>query len=149
MRLRLPFFVEGFTAQVRHYMRLSDFFIGKPGPGSISEALVMGLPVIVQCDNWTLPQERFNARWIAQKEVGMTIRNFRNIRAAVRNLLHPMAFARYRANVVKLRNRAVFEVPDILERILRNARGRRLTDPAEASSHLEESHAAESCGMEI
>ena len=25
-------------------MQLADYFVGKPGPGTISEALVMGLP---------------------------------------------------------------------------------------------------------
>ena len=32
---RMLKFVEGFTTEVPYYMRLSDFFIGKPGPGSI------------------------------------------------------------------------------------------------------------------
>src|SRR5579864_8374241 len=39
MRHRIPMFIEGFTTEMPYYMRLSDFFIGKPGPGSISEAL--------------------------------------------------------------------------------------------------------------
>ena len=30
--------VVGFTSEIPYYMVLSDFFIGKPGPGSISEA---------------------------------------------------------------------------------------------------------------
>src|SRR5271170_3109226 len=36
---KFPKFVEGFTKRVPYYMQLSDFFVGKPGPGSISEAL--------------------------------------------------------------------------------------------------------------
>ena len=36
---RFPIFVEGFTQEIDYYMAISDFFIGKPGPGSISEAL--------------------------------------------------------------------------------------------------------------
>ncbi|MGH9665843.1 MAG: galactosyldiacylglycerol synthase, partial [Bryobacteraceae bacterium] len=40
-KTRMPMLVEGFTAQIPYYMHLSDFFIGKPGPGSISEALQM------------------------------------------------------------------------------------------------------------
>jgi 1,2-diacylglycerol 3-beta-galactosyltransferase len=47
MPRHIPMFVEGFTAEVQRYMRLADFFIGKPGPGSISEALAMKLPVLV------------------------------------------------------------------------------------------------------
>ncbi len=38
---RMPRFVEGFTTRVNYYMQLADFFIGKPGPGSVSEALAM------------------------------------------------------------------------------------------------------------
>jgi Glycosyltransferase family 28 C-terminal domain/Monogalactosyldiacylglycerol (MGDG) synthase len=121
MRFQIPVFIEGFTTQVRHYMRLSDFFIGKPGPGSISEALTMGLPVIVQCNRWTLPQERFNARWVIEKEVGMVVKDLRHVRGAVMKLLAPNTFARYRASAAALRNRAVFEVPEILDQILKNS----------------------------
>jgi 1,2-diacylglycerol 3-beta-galactosyltransferase len=126
MRLRIPVYIEGFTTQVQHYMGLSDFFIGKPGPGSISEALTMGLPVIVQCNRWTLPQERFNAAWIQEREVGMVVRDFRCIADVVRNLLDPSTFDRYRANVVALHNRAVFEVPEILDQILQKTTGQAL-----------------------
>ena len=51
-----PMFVEGFTNEVPRYMQLADYFIGKPGPGSISEAVAMRLPVIVESNAWTLPQ---------------------------------------------------------------------------------------------
>ncbi len=47
-RFRFPIFIEGFTSRVNYYMQLADFFIGKPGPGSLSEALAMQLPVIVE-----------------------------------------------------------------------------------------------------
>ncbi len=47
-RADAPRFIEGFTQEVPYYMYLSDFFIGKPGPGSISEAVAMKLPVIVE-----------------------------------------------------------------------------------------------------
>ena len=36
--------MEGFTTNVDYYMALSDFLIGKPGPGCISEALQFHLP---------------------------------------------------------------------------------------------------------
>ena len=57
-----PRLVMGFTSKIRDFMQLSDFFIGKPGPGSISEAIQQGLPVIVVNNTWTMPQERYNAR---------------------------------------------------------------------------------------
>jgi UDP-N-acetylglucosamine:LPS N-acetylglucosamine transferase len=120
---RIPCFVEGFTTRVNEYMQLADFFIGKPGPGSVSEALAMRLPVIVECNAWTLPQERYNAEWIVEKEVGLVLHSFAKIDAAVAQLIEPAALARYRANAAALHNRAVFEIPDILEQIFERSRG--------------------------
>lgn len=119
---RYPRFVEGFTTQVNRYMQLADFFIGKPGPGSVSEALAMRLPVIVECNAWTLPQERYNADWILEKEVGVVLRNFRNIGNAVGRMIEPGTLARYRANAAALQNRAVFEIPGMLQKILEETR---------------------------
>lgn len=115
---RLPRVVEGFTSKVCDYMRLADFFIGKPGPGSLSEALAMRLPVIVTSNAWTLPQERYNARWIVENGVGIVLPNFRKINSAVARMIDPGAFSRFRANAGKLKNRALFEIPEILARIL-------------------------------
>jgi UDP-N-acetylglucosamine:LPS N-acetylglucosamine transferase len=115
---RLPRFVEGFTKDVNRYMHLADFFIGKPGPGSVSEALAMKLPVIVACNAWTLPQERYNAEWVLEKEVGVVLRSFSEIVPAVGRMIEPANLARFRANAGGLKNRAVFEIPGMLEQIL-------------------------------
>jgi Glycosyltransferase family 28 C-terminal domain/Monogalactosyldiacylglycerol (MGDG) synthase len=115
---RLPRFVEGFTANVNRYMHLADFFIGKPGPGSISEAIQMKLPVIVECNAWTLPQERYNARWVTEKEVGIVLPNFHEISQAVAQMIEPAKLEHYRANAAALKNEAVFEIPGMIERIL-------------------------------
>jgi len=117
-RSRFPQFIEGFTMEIPYYMHLADFFIGKPGPGSISEALAMNLPVIVQENAWTLPQERYNAQWIREKQVGFVVNTFRDIAAAVVNMLRPDQFSRLKANAASLNNRAVFEIPDILNDIM-------------------------------
>jgi 1,2-diacylglycerol 3-beta-galactosyltransferase len=102
-------------------MHLSDFFIGKPGPGSISEALTMKLPVIVECNARTLPQERYNAAWVLEKRVGLVLRSFRQITQTVEVLLDPANFARYRSNAAAMNNRAVFEIPNILNEIVQKA----------------------------
>jgi len=111
-------FVEGFTQEVPYYMHLADFFIGKPGPGSISEAVAMHLPVIVERNAWTLPQERYNADWVRERHAGMVVSNFRGIPQAVEELLGSLES--YKASVAKIENRAVFEIPEILAKILAN-----------------------------
>ena len=118
----MPVFIEGFTKRVNYYMRLSDFFVGKPGPGSVSEALAMQLPVIVECNAWTLPQERYNAEWVLEKEVGVVLDNFRGIDRAVAQLIQPTTLARYRSNAATLHNRAVFEIPAMLSQIQTKSR---------------------------
>jgi 1,2-diacylglycerol 3-beta-galactosyltransferase len=116
--LRFPMFVEGFTTEVHSYMALADFFIGKPGPGSISEALQFHLPVIIECNAATLPQERFNAQWVTEKKFGIVLPSFRNINQGVEQLLEPATFAQLRANARAYQNRALFEIPEFLEEIL-------------------------------
>jgi 1,2-diacylglycerol 3-beta-galactosyltransferase len=118
MQWSFPLFVEGFTNEVPYYMQLSDFFIGKPGPGSISEALKMGLPVIVERNAWTLPQERYNTDWVREKQVGIVLKNFTEIAAAVDALLTGDRLTVFKQAAAGLDNRAVFEIPPLLERLL-------------------------------
>jgi len=118
METRFPKYVEEFTSEIPYYMHLSDFFIGKAGPGSISEAIAMHLPVVVERNAWTLPQERYNTEWILEKKVGVVLKSFREIDTGLRELLDASNFARFRANAAAIVNRAVFEIPDILESLL-------------------------------
>lgn len=124
LRARNKIVVEGFTTEVPRYMQLCDLFIGKPGPGSISEALHMGLPVIVEKNAWTLPQERYNADWIREQGVGIVLRSFRNIESAVRDLLAGDHLQRMKARAGALQNRALFEIPPVLEHILNTSNAR-------------------------
>ncbi len=118
-RWRIGIHVVGFTREVPRFMRLADFFIGKPGPGSISEAVAMGLPVIIESNNWTLPQERYNAVWTEEQGVGIALGSFRNgIVDAVRKMLDPSARSGFVERVRAQQNRAVFEIPEILDEIL-------------------------------
>jgi Glycosyltransferase family 28 C-terminal domain len=118
MDTRFPKYVEEFTSEIPYYMHLSDFFIGKPGPGSISEAIAMRLPVVVERNSWTLPQERYNTEWILEKKVGVVLKSFREIEAGLGELLDASNFARFRANAAAITNRAVFEIPDIIEALM-------------------------------
>lgn len=109
----------GFTPDgVPHYMSLADFFIGKPGPGSISEALHMGLPVIVEGNRRTLPQERYNTEWIRERKLGIVVTDFSHIAKAVRELLAGNRLEELRRNARRMRNRAAYEIPAMLEDIM-------------------------------
>ncbi len=115
----IPMFIEGFTREVPFYMELADFFIGKPGPGSISEALAKRLPVIVQRNAWTLAHERYNADWVEEQGTGLVVKDFAaEIGAAVETLLTPENYERFRRRAAGTRNMAVFEIPVILDKIM-------------------------------
>ena len=115
LRTRKPFAVVGFAQNVEYYMALADFFIGKPGPGSISEALQFHLPVIVECNSRTLPQERYNAEWVTEQGYGIVVPSFKTIAPAVQRLLQSATFNQFRLKANEYSNRALFEVPVILE----------------------------------
>lgn len=110
--------VVGFTAEVPRWMRLADFFIGKPGPGSLSEAVHMRLPAITVRNAWTLPQERFNAGWLRRNDLGLVLKSFSGIAGAVGELLQPGVLERMRAAAARIENRAIFEIPEMLGEIL-------------------------------
>jgi UDP-N-acetylglucosamine:LPS N-acetylglucosamine transferase len=116
MRRRAPHAAVGFTPQVADYLRAGDFLIGKPGPGAISEALHCGLPVVTFRNAWTMPQERYNAQWVEERGVGRVVASTRALPSAVASLLVELDAVRDRVN--RIENRAVFEVVDLLARLL-------------------------------
>lgn len=134
MALPFPCHVEGFTREVPYFMRLADFFIGKPGPGSISEALVMGLPVIVERNARTMVQERYNTEWIERHGFGVVLRSFSDVASGIQTMLQPSRLTQFRANVAAFNNRAVFEIPDLIEDLITSM-------PIESDSEVREASA--------
>ena len=111
-----PHAVLGFTREVRRHLQLGDFFIGKPGPGSLSEAVHVGLPVITFRNTWTMPQERYNTDWVREHGLGLVLRSTRGVRAAALELL--ASLDAYRERVARVQSRALFELPPIIDRVL-------------------------------
>ena len=118
LELPFPFHIEGFTREIPRFMNLADYFIGKPGPGSISEALVMRLPVIVERNSWTMVQERYNTDWIATNRVGVVLHSFAEVAMAIVPMLDAQRLAQFRERAGALNNRAIFEIPEILDAII-------------------------------
>ncbi len=116
MPAKAPRAVVGFTPAVAEVLRLGDFFIGKPGPGSLSEALHLGLPVVTFENASTMPQERYNARWVREQGVGLVVSSLRALPAAVEAAVATLPSLS--AKVATLSNRAFYEVADILAELL-------------------------------
>src|SRR6267154_1008541 len=115
---KMPVHIVGFTKEVHRLMRAADFLVGKPGPGSIAEAMVRKLPVLIECNAWTLPQERYNAEWVQEKGVGIVLKSFEDVAESVKRMLDPASLAAFRKNVEAQENSAVFEIPEILAKLL-------------------------------
>jgi UDP-N-acetylglucosamine:LPS N-acetylglucosamine transferase len=140
-------YVQGFTKDVPYYMRISDFFIGKPGPGSISEAIKLNLPVIVERNSWTLPQERYNADWVREQGFGEVLTSYRGIEDAVRDLLANGRLQAMKERVSRMDNRAVYEVPPILERILATHGKDQPQNEVRISRESPATHASDNAGL--
>ena len=108
----------GFTDRVSELLAASDLLVTKPGPGSLSEAFQHRLPVVVSRDIHTIPQERFNTEFVERRGVGLVVRGWREIPAAVASLARdPARCAAMRDAVAALPpNRAVYEVLEIIGR---------------------------------
>ena len=117
LKLSYPAHIQEFTSKIVHYMWLADFLIGKPGPGSVSEALEMGLPVIVETGMKTLAQERYNVEWIKQQGVGIPLTRMKDLPAVVDQLLEAETYRRLRQRTRALKNRAVFEILGVIDKI--------------------------------
>ena len=120
LELPFPYHIEGFSDDIPRFMQLADYFVGKPGPGSISEALVMGLPVVVERNSWTMVQERFNTDWIVENHLGVVLHSFAEVGAGILPMLDPDRLAAFREHVSLINNRAIFEIPEILAHLIAN-----------------------------
>jgi 1,2-diacylglycerol 3-beta-galactosyltransferase len=66
---RMPTFIYGFVHEMPDFMRAADILVTKAGPGTISEALNAGLPMILYS---RLPgQEDGNVDFVISEEVGV------------------------------------------------------------------------------
>ena len=60
----------------------------------------------------------YHTAWVRQRQVGFVLESFTGVHHTVDQRLEPATLAGLRANVAALDNRAVFEIPAILERLL-------------------------------
>jgi len=83
----LPVRVEGFVHNMHEWMRAADLLVTKAGPSTISEALVMGLPIVL---SGALPgQERATVDYVVQASAGIWAPTPDQVTTAVCELLTP------------------------------------------------------------
>lgn len=68
-----------FTDRVPDYLACSDLFVGKPGPGSVSEALALGLPVLLD-RRMALPQEMAILKHVQRQGLGQAFSSMKEFR---------------------------------------------------------------------
>lgn len=81
-----PATVLGFTDRVAEYLSASDLFIGKPGPGSTSEAMALGVPMLLD-RSFALPQEAAVLRYVRENGRGSGFATLAEFRAAFASAL--------------------------------------------------------------
>ena len=106
----------GFTNRVADYMAAADVLVTKPGPGSLAEAFSARLPVVVTRNRHTIPQERFNTDFVAERGLGYVVGHRREIPEVVARLAESAEERnRVRGNLSAVpENRAVYEVIEII-----------------------------------
>jgi UDP-N-acetylglucosamine:LPS N-acetylglucosamine transferase len=110
-----PKVVCGFVDEVHHYMAAADFFVSKPGPSSIAEALASGLPMVLDFDWRTMLQDRYNAMWAAEAGVALLSRGLGALPETVGRLL--AGYDGYRAAALAASGgHALADVAALLER---------------------------------
>ena len=82
-----PVRVEGFVSNMHEWMRAADLLVTKAGPSTVSEALVMGLPMVL---SGALPgQERPTVDYVVQAGAGVWAPTAGRVTKAVCELLAP------------------------------------------------------------
>jgi len=111
----------GFTDRVPELLAAADVLVTKPGPGSLAEAFHQQVPVVVTSNGRTIPQERWNARFVEQKGLGLVVRSHFEAPAAVYRIAtdEPLRTRMHFALRCLGENRAIYEALDAVAAELR------------------------------
>ncbi len=111
--------VLGYTSEISCYMHLSDFLIGKPGPGVIMEGLAANLPLLLDMSK-VLIHEAQNIEWVERYGFGLSFKHTGQLLARIEQLIQPEVYDLLKRKASAYENRAVLEIPEIIESISRS-----------------------------
>ncbi|MHB9025371.1 MAG: MGDG synthase family glycosyltransferase [Armatimonadota bacterium] len=108
--------VYGFTDRMSEMMSAADLLITKPGPGSIMEAVIKELPLVLDATTEPMPQERGNLSFALEQGIAREITSYRRLPRLIERLLtNPREYERIRDNMRKLKNEeGIFDVVETL-----------------------------------
>ncbi|NOY10211.1 MAG: hypothetical protein GXP33_15365 [Spirochaetes bacterium] len=92
--------ITGFVDNMEDYIYASDLVIGKAGPNSVFEALVIGRPVVITS---FMENERSTVQWIIQNRIGWHIRSVSNLVKFIERIeASPVLLLKYYENIKRL-----------------------------------------------
>ncbi len=87
MRPQISKTTLGFTERISDLMAVSDLLITKSGPNSISEALYMNVPMLVDGTRKSLFWERLNMDFVKERGLGEVVRSYSGIEKFIKKIV--------------------------------------------------------------
>jgi len=118
-RWHIPVHIQGFVTNMPDWMRAADVIITKAGPGTISEALACGLPILLS--GYLPGQETGNVTFVEQNGVGVLCQKPDDIARTLKDWLTPgnPTLARFAARARALAHpHAALEIARLLNQFL-------------------------------
>lgn len=108
--------VHGFTHRLPQMMTAADLMITKPGPGTIMEAVIKEIPLLLDNVTEPMPQEKGNLQYAVEQGIALEFSTYRQLPALVEQLMaDPHEFARLQKNMRRIKNeQAIFEVVETI-----------------------------------
>ena len=106
--------VHGFTQRISLMMSAADLMISKPGPGSIMEAVIKELPLLLDDVTEPMPQEKGNLAFALQHGIACAVTNYRQLPRMVSQLMNDRnEYEKMRENMRRIKNEhAIFDVAE-------------------------------------
>lgn len=82
----------GYTPRISDFMAVADVLITKPGPGSISEAIYMNLPMLLDLTSRPIRWERMNISFVEKWQFGDVVRTYKDLPAQLSRYLNDKAY---------------------------------------------------------
>jgi UDP-N-acetylglucosamine:LPS N-acetylglucosamine transferase len=97
-------------------MDASDVVIGKPGPGTIAEAIAKELPMLIDATHEPMAQEKGNLEMVVRQQLGLKIEKHAPVFEGVRKLMENQElYQKIQENLRRAKNdRAIEELIDVV-----------------------------------